>query len=83
MSSIHPPFFGKKILKNEEKQLIEDILKEYKDCKADEHLQKEIWERLQREKFFGKIYTPFIVDYVKGNPPHVPSYIEIKLETKL
>lgn len=83
MSSIHPPFFGKKIIRNEEKELIEKILEEYKGCKADEQLQKQVWERLQQEKFSGKIHTPFVVDYIKGNPPHIPSYIEIKLETKL
>ncbi|MCH9610493.1 MAG: hypothetical protein S4CHLAM81_01370 [Chlamydiales bacterium] len=73
-------FFGKQIDPDQEKQVINSVLKKYRNERATEDLKKKIYDELVTLKFEGKISIPFQVALRedKFNP-----FIEILLDTKV
>lgn len=77
------PFYGKDVLRNQEQQYIQNILKKYKKEPATDELKKKIWEELQYEKHLGNITIPFKVAIRKDPTGKFPAYVEVILDTKV
>jgi len=77
------PFYGAEIYREKEKELIEQLLKKYKNETVTEELQKKIWDELQMEKYKGNIKIPFKVVIRRDPLKKHQDYIEILLDTKV
>lgn len=77
------PFYGTDIIRNREKEYIQNILKKYRHDPVNEELQHKIWDELQMEKYKGNIKIPFKVVMRRDIYKKFPDYIEIILDTKV
>jgi hypothetical protein len=76
-------FYDRPILRNQEQDYINSILKKYRNTPATEELKQKIWEELQHEKHLGKITIPFKIALRKDPSKKFPDFIEIILDTKV
>lgn len=76
-------FYGYNIVRNDQQELINSILKKYKREPATEELKKKIWDELQREKYLGRVTIPFKVVLRRDPSGLFPNYIEVILDTKV
>lgn len=83
MSQETHPFYGKQIVRREQNELIEEMVKKFRHLPANEELKGKIWEELQLAKYRGEITIPFQVALRRNPPGDFPDYIEIILDTKV
>lgn len=76
-------FYDRPIVRNQEQNYINNILKKYRKLPANEELKQKIWEELQQEKYLGKITIPFKIALRKDPSRKFPDFIEIILDTKV
>lgn len=76
-------FYGYSIVRNEQQELIQTLLKKYSKEPPSEELKKKIWDELQKEKFLGHLTIPFKVVLRRDPAGQFPSYIEVILDTKV
>lgn len=77
------PFYGHEIIRRQEQEYIQTILKKYKGEAVTDELKKKIWDELQMEKHLGKITIPFKVVMRRDPSGRFPSYVEVILDTKV
>jgi len=77
------PFYGYEIVRREEKEYIQELLKKYKGEKANEELKTKIWDELQMEKYHGRVTIPFKVVLRHDAAGLFPDHIEVILDTKV
>jgi hypothetical protein len=77
------PFYGYEIIRRQEQEYIENLLKKYRKEPVTEELKQKIWDELQREKNAGKITIPFKIAMRKDAAGLFPEYVEIILDTKV
>ena len=77
------PFYGVEIIRREEKEIIQQILKKYKGEEPDDALKKKIWDELQLAKHHGIITIPFKLAVRKDPLGKYPPYIEVILDSKV
>lgn len=77
------PFYGVEIIRRDQQQYIQDLLKKYKGEPATEELKKKIWDELQREKYLGNITIPFKIASRRDPYGKFPDVIEVILDTKV
>ncbi len=77
------PFYDRDILRFQEQQAIENLLKKYRNDPPTEDLKKKIWEELMMEKYLGRITIPFKVVLRKDPEGKFPNHIEVILDTKV
>lgn len=68
----------KPVLRHQEQEYINKLLKRFKDQPPTPELKKKIWEELMMEKHLGRITIPFKV-FLRKDPP----MIEVILDTKV
>ena len=84
MSQEHKHFFyDKPIVRNQQQNYINSLLKKYKKEPATEELKQKIWDELQHEKSIGNITIPFKIALRKDPSKKFPDFIEIILDTKV
>lgn len=79
----HPPFYGKVIIPRQEQAYLQSLLSSFKGRKADESLQKEIFDALQKAKHEGFLTIPFKVVLRKDPYNKHPASVEVILDTKV
>ena len=77
------PFYGKEIIRRQEQEYIQQLLRKYKDLPVTEELQSKIWDELQMEKHLGRLTIPFKVTMRRDAYQQYPAYIEVILDTKV
>lgn len=77
------PFYGYEIVRNEQQERIQTLLRKYKNEPASEELKKKIWDELQREKYLGHITIPFKVVLRRDPSGKYPDCVEVILDTKV
>lgn len=77
------PFYGADIIRREEKEIIQEILKKYKGQEVNDDLKKRIWDELQLAKHHGIITIPFKIAVRKDPLGKYPNYIEVILDSKV
>ena len=77
------PFYGIDIIRGKEQAYIQELLKEFKHEKVTEDLKAKIWDKLQMEKYHGRLTIPFKVVMRKDQFKQYPDYIEVILDTKV
>lgn len=77
------PFYDTEIVRKNEQEYIQNLLKKYRDLPATEALKEKIWDELQIEKFLGRIKIPFKVVLRRDAYHKYPDYIEVILDTKV
>lgn len=77
------PFYGTDIIRREEKEIIQEILKKYKGQEVNDDLKKRIWDELQLAKHHGIITIPFKIAVRKDPLGKYPNYIEVILDSKV
>lgn len=77
------PFYGYEIIRRQEQEYIQNLLKKYKGEAVTEELKKKIWDELQMEKYLGKVTIPFKVVMRRDSMGKFPDYIEVILDTKV
>jgi hypothetical protein len=77
------PFYGIDIIRRQEQEYIQNILKKYRHEPVTDELKGKIWDELQMEKFNGKITIPFKVVMRRDASKKFPDYIEVILDTKV
>ncbi len=77
------PFYGYTIVRNEQQELVQSLLRKYKKEAATEELKKKIWDELQKEKYLGRLTIPFKVVLRRDPTGKFPDYIEVILDTKV
>lgn len=83
MSSSHRPFYGKEIVRRQEQEYIQKLLRKYKDESVNETLKQKVWDELMQEKHLGRISIPFKMALRKDPTGKFPNFIEIILDTKV
>ncbi len=76
-------FYDHPIVRNQEQNYINNLLKKYKKVPATEELKQKIWDELQNEKHLGNITIPFKIALRKDPLKKFPDFIEIILDTKV
>lgn len=76
-------FYDRPIVRNQEQNYINNILKKYRKLPVTEELKQKIWEELQQEKYLGKITIPFKIALRKDPSRKFPDFIEVILDTKV
>lgn len=77
------PFYGIEIVRREQHEYIQDLLKKYKNEPVTEELKKKIWDELQMEKHLGRIIIPFKMTSRRDPYGKFPEQIEVILDTKV
>ena len=77
------PFYGYEIIRREQKEYIQNLLKKYRGEAVTEELKKKIWNELQMEKHFGRVTIPFKIVLRRDESGKFPDAIEIVLDTKV
>lgn len=77
------PFYGIDIIRRDQQEYINNILKKYKKEPVTEELKKKIWDELQMEKHLGKITIPFKITSRRDPYGKFPDLIEVILDTKV
>lgn len=84
MSKHEPaPFYGKDVIRRQEKQQIEKILSQFKNEPVSDELKEKIWNRLMWEKHLGNITIPFKIVMHKDPQKKFPDTIEVILDSKV
>jgi hypothetical protein len=79
----HRPFYGKQIIRREERERIERLVAKYRDEPASDLLCQKIYDELMWQKHLGEITIPFQVVLNRGSGEGGVDYIEILLESKV
>ena len=83
-SALHEhTFYGYDIIRNQQQEYIQKLLKKYRKEPVSEELKKKIWDELQLEKHLGRITIPFKITTRRDPYGKFPDYIEIILDTKV
>lgn len=77
------PFYGYTIIRRQEEEYIEELMKKYQGEPVTEELKKKVWDELQREKYLGKVTIPFKMGVRRDPYGKFPDLIEIILDTKV
>lgn len=77
------PFYGYEIIRRQQQEKVENILKKHKKEEVTEELKKRIWDDLQEAKNSGEITIPFKVVMRRDAYNKYPPYIEVILDTKV
>jgi hypothetical protein len=77
------PFYGYEIIRREQKEYIESLLKKYQNEPVTEELKKKIWDELQMEKYYGRVTIPFKVTTRLDSSGKFPNHIEVILDSKV
>lgn len=77
------PFYGYEIIRRQEQEYINNLLKKYKGEQVNEALKQKIWDELQMEKYNGKVTIPFKVVLRRDSTKRFPDYVEVILDTKV
>jgi|GEM_PF-823960 len=77
------PFYGVEIVRRDQQEYIQNLLKKYKKEPITEELKKKIWDELQMEKHLGRIVIPFKMTFRRDPYGKFPDQIEIILDTKV
>ena len=77
------PFYDVDVVRHEQQEYIQKLLKKYKKEPVTEELKKKIWEELQEEKHQGRIVIPFKMTSRRDPYGKFPEQIEIILDTKV
>lgn len=77
------PFYDVDIVRREQQEYIQDILKKYRKEPVTEELKKKIWEELQQEKHLGRIVIPFKMTSRRDPYGKFPEQIDVILDTKV
>lgn len=77
------PFYDIEIIRRQEKDYIEKLLRKYRHEQVTDELKAKIWDELQMEKYQGHITIPFRVIMRRDALKKYPDYIEIILDTKV
>lgn len=77
------PFYGIEVIRREEKEIIQQILKKYKGHEVNDALKKLIWDELQLAKHHGIITIPFKIAVRKDPQGKFPNFIEVILDSKV
>ena len=77
------PFYGEEIIRGEQHEYINQLLKKYRGEAVSDELKKKIWDILQKEKYLGRITIPFKLAVRKDPLGKFPDYIEVILDTKV
>jgi hypothetical protein len=77
------PFYEKDIIRDQEQEYIQKLLKKYRKEPVSEELKKKVWDELQMEKHYGRITIPFKIALRRDPYGKFPDYIEIILDTKV
>lgn len=77
------PFYGQEIVRYDQQEYINNLLKKYKNDPVNEELKKKIWDELQMEKYYGRITIPFKVVLRRDASGLFPDFIEVILDTKV
>lgn len=83
MSHHNKPFYDVEILRNQEADYINTLLKKYRKEPATEELKKMIWDDLQQEKAAGRLKIPFKVTLKKDPTNTFAPTVEVLLDSKL
>lgn len=82
MSEEHP-FYGYDIIRREQQEYIENLLKKYKTHPVTDDLKKKVWDELQMEKHLGNVTIPFKLAVRKDPTGKFPDRLEVILDTKV
>ena len=77
------PFYGYDIIRREQQEYINTLLKKYRGLPASEELKKKIWDELQMEKYYGRVTIPFKITTRLDSSGKFPNCIEVILDTKV
>lgn len=77
------PFYGVDVVRRQQQEYIQNLLKKYKKEPVSEELKKKIWDELQMEKHLGRIIIPFKITSRRDPYGKFPEQIEIILDTKV
>lgn len=77
------PFYDVEIVRRQEQEYIQNLLRKYKDEPVTDELKKKIWDELMWEKHLGNIKIPFKLVTRKDATGKFPSYLEVILDTKV
>lgn len=84
MSESHShPFYGHVIIRRQEQEYIQQLLKKYQHEPVSDELKKKVWDELQMEKHYGRITIPFKLAVRRDPYGKFPDAIEIILDTKV
>lgn len=77
------PFYDIDIIRREQQEYINHLLKKYKDEPPNDELKKKIWDELQMEKYRGRITIPFKITARRDPYGKFPDVVEVILDTKV
>jgi len=77
------PFYGYEIYRDRQQDYVKSLLRKYKDEPVSDGLKKKIWDKLQMEKYDGRLTIPFKLATRRDPKGRVPEYIEVILDTKV
>lgn len=77
------PFYGIDVIRRQQQEYIESLLKKYHHEPVTEELKAKIWDELQMEKHKGKVTIPFKIIMKRDHSKKYPDYIEVLLDTKV
>lgn len=77
------PYYGIDIIRREQQEYVQQLLKKYRGEKVTEELKKKIWDELQMQKHLGKVTIPFKMTTRRDPYGKFPDQIEIILDTKV
>ncbi len=83
-SALHEhPFYGVEIIRREQQEFVNKLMKKYKGQRVTEEMKKKIWDELQWEKHLGRLTMPFKMT-VRRDPYGIfPDVVEIIMDTKV
>jgi D-lyxose ketol-isomerase len=77
------PYYGVDIIRREQQEFVQNLLKKYRGEKVTEELKKKIWDELQMQKHLGTLTIPFKMTTRRDPYGKFPDTIEIILDTKV
>lgn len=79
----HAPFYGQKIARLQQQELVQEVLNKFHKRPVDEELKKDVYNELSQLKFEGKLTMPFKVIIQKDETGFREDYLDVLLETKV
>lgn len=77
------PFYGKRIVRDNEQQYIKTLLANYRNEPVTEELKQKVYDELIMEKHLGNVSIPFRVVVRRDVYGKYPPHIEVILDTKV
>ena len=77
------PFYGQKIPRLQQQELVQHALDQFKGETVNEELQEKVYNHLSQLKFEGALTMPFKVVLQTDESGFREPYIEVLLETKV